>query len=66
MAPTPKRHFAYSSSGHIQCLDKGKLNMVQWRAKQDKKVKTARKTINAAGKEGYQGTPALRETEQPV
>ena len=42
--------------------------MVEFRAKQamqDEPVKTAKRTLSASGKQGYQGTESLRETEQP-
>ena len=60
---TPKRHFAYSNSPWIKSLDRGVL---QWKSrlnKGHKKVQTAVAYQSKTGKKCYQGTAALKKTE---
>ncbi|CAK8994219.1 unnamed protein product [Durusdinium trenchii] len=62
LAPTPKRHFAYSNSMAMNKLDKGVLS--GWKKRKNKaNVKTAVTYIDKSGKKRYKGTPALRATE---
>ena len=63
-APTPKRHYAFSNSGAIARLDRGRLHLATHQAQRKEKVVTAKRSRNAAGKITYQGTDALRQTEQ--
>ena len=64
-APTPKRHYAWSNSRQVKCLDKGRLNMVKYKAcRKAKEVVTAKRFRNKDGKQCYQGTKQLRDTEQ--
>ena len=64
-APTPKRHYAWGNSRRLAMLDRGKLIVSAFRARQPSKVVTATRKRKPDGTIGYQGTKALRATECP-
>lgn len=59
-AATPKRHYAYANNKAILKIDRGVLQ--GWKHK-DKKVVTAKRYVDGHGKQRYQGTKELRNTE---
>jgi hypothetical protein len=61
-ANTPKRHFAYGNTKMILGLDRGVLR--KWKPPNGKKVATAKRYVDKAGKTRWQGTKALRATER--
>ena len=62
-AATAKRQFAYSNSSVVRRIDKGKLHVTR---KVEKKVVTAVRYQNSSGKWCWQGTAALKSTENLV
>ena len=65
-APTPKRHYSWSNSRSITCLNRGKFQLIKWKQKQKVRIETAKRSVNEKGKVCYQGTSALKATEYLV